>query len=516
MEQTPANDLKARLGQLTPEQRAALQQRLARKGAPAVAARIPRRRRAGPAPLSFCQQRLWFLDQLSPGTSTYNVPYAVEIAGGLDVPALVKSLDEIVRRHEVLRTVFASVSGTPVQVVLPKWPAILRTADLRSLPEAGRDAEAVRLLAEEGARPFRLSRDPMLRCLLVRLADERYQFLHVTHHVAWDYRSRVILYDKLAQLYEGFATGHPATLPVLPIQYADFAVWQRQRLQGAEMERLAGYWKHQLADAPASLDLPTDRPRPSVQSLAGAKYFFDLPAVLAEAAQALSRQEGVTPYMTLLAAFKAFLYLLTGQEAISVGSPVAGRDQPETEPLIGFFINTLVHHTKLSGDLTFRQLLARVREVTLGSFTHQEMPFEKLVEVVRPPRDLGRNPLFQVNFRHASAAPPILRLAGLAVEPLQLVDTLTSKFDLALELNTTLGGRSYCEYSTDLFTEATAARLVGEFEAVLRGALARPDLPLAALDLRRAQPAPAGKGTVQPIQRRRRVGSADAAPSPLS
>jgi hypothetical protein len=486
MEPPSQPDWKARLGQLSPEQRALLQQRLGKKAPAAASPQVPRRPTGGPCPLSFSQQRLWFLDQLLPRAAAYNVPYAMELSGELNVPALAAALEAVVNRHEVLRTVFRAARTTPVQVVLRNWPPVLRTVDLRQAPDSRTPAAVAAALREEATRPFQLDRDLTLRCLLLQLADDLSIFLHVSHHVAWDYRSRVVLYEDLGRAYATACKGEPVSLPELPIQYADYAAWQRERLQGAELEQLAAYWKGQLASAPPALELPVDHPRPPVQSLKGGKYFFHLPQELVEAAKGVARQEGVTLYMALLAAFKTFLFWLTGQEGISVGAPIAGRNLEQTEPLIGFFINTLVLHTKVAGDLSFRQLLRCVREVTLGAYAHQDMPFEKLVEVLRPPRDLSRNPIFQVNFRVASASPPALTLPGVTIAPLEVIDTETSKFDLALELGAAAGCSSYWEYSTDLFELPTIVALSQDFERLLAGLLQAPDLPIG--DLPEGQP----------------------------
>jgi non-ribosomal peptide synthetase component F len=290
-----------------------------------------------------------------------------------------------------------------------------------------------------------------------------------------------LLYQELAALYEGICKGQPVHLPELSIQYADFAVWQRQYLQGETLDKLVTYWKRQLEGAPPQLALPTDHPRPPVQSLRGGKVFFVLPQALVEQANELSRQENVTQFMTLLAAFNVFLLGFTGQEDISLGSPIAGRNRVQTEALVGFFINTLLYRTRLSGNPTFRELQARVRELTLGAFAHQDMPFEKLVEVIGPPRDLSRNPLFQVNFRVANVPPAPLMLPGLTIVPLDLIDNATSKFDLALELGIWPGASSYWEYSTDLFDETTIHGMRADFEKLLAELLAQPQLPVAEL-----------------------------------
>jgi hypothetical protein len=505
------SELRQRLANLTPEQRALLEQRLLGKGGAGAAEQgIPRRQGTGPCALSFCQQRLWFLDQLSPNTPTYNVPIALRLRGPVNLPALDRALEALVARHEVLRTTFDCPSGTPVQVVAPAWPKVLRVVDLRGKPGAGGGALGA-LLKVEAARPFDLSRDVMLRATLLRLADDDAILLLLSHHVAWDLRSKTLMFEELAAVYNAAVRGAEADLPPLPIQYADFALWQRQHLQGPTLERLVSYWKQQLAGAPPTLEVPGDHPRPPVQSLKGGKYFFPFPPALLEQAKAVGRQHRVTLYMTLLGAFKVFLFASSGQEDLCVGSPIAGRNHVETEKIIGFFINTLVLRTRLGGEPAFAEVLARVREVTLGAHAHQELPFEKLVEVLRPPRDLSRNPLFQVNFRvaNAPAVPPDLR--GLDVTQMDLIDNATSKFDLALEVGAAEGVKSYWEYSTDLYTEASVVRLRGEFERLLGELLAEPGRPVPELpafrELQAARGARAARQTARGLRGvRRRAG----------
>jgi FkbH-like protein len=430
----------------------------------------------GPCALSFGQQRLWFLEQLTPGTATYNVSFALRIRWQLRIDALHQALDGLVARHEALRTSFGCVDGNPVQIVAHDWPSVVRVLDLSGEPE-----RAKLLVTEEAARPFDLSCDLMLRATLLRLDADDFILLLVTHHIAWDLHSQHLMFRELAELYEAAVQGRTPALAPLAIQYADFAVWQRRHLQGEHLELLTAYWRRQLAGAPPKLELPTDFPRPAVQSLRGSKYFFRFPEALFKQAAALGRTQRATLYGTLLAAFKVFLLGWTGEEDLCVGSPIAGRDRIETEGLIGFFANTLVLRTRLKSELTFREILARVRETALGAQTHQELPFEKLVEILRPPRDLSRNPLFQVNFRVAQvpAVPPAL--AGLPIETLETIDNLTSKFDLALELGAPSGSSSYWEYSADLFAEATVRRLAGAFENLVADLLAQPDLPVCEL-----------------------------------
>src|SRR6266581_7108932 len=347
-------DLAQKIANLSPEKRAILEQRLLMKNRAAASpasAPIPRRQGDGPCSVSFCQQRLWFLDQLAPDTSTYNVPNAMRVQGPLNVEALQRSIEGVIARHEVLRTVFACVKGVPLQVVKQDWGFELAISDARSLGEHQRESEATRILEEAARRPFNLAGDLMLRAFLVQLADEDYMLLLSTHHIAWDAISKAVFYQELAQLYSEFDAGRSPQLPELPIQYADFALWQRRWLQSEAYEKEVAYWKKQLGDAARVLELPKDRKRPKVQTFRGAKYLFSLNKELADEARAISREQGVTLFMTLLASFYTFLYSYTGQEDISVGSPMAGRNRPELEKLIGFFINTMVLHIDLGGDL---------------------------------------------------------------------------------------------------------------------------------------------------------------------
>jgi amino acid adenylation domain-containing protein len=509
------SDLKTRLAALSPEQRTLLEQRLlSKEGTVPLRDSVPRRDETGPAPLSYSQAQLWFLDQLSPGTASYNVPNAFALSGPLDLAVLEQSLEALFERHEVLRTVYECQDGTPVQVVKEKPSRVLHIVDLRCLPAAERDRARERTLQAEAARPFDLARDLMLRATLVRVTEDEAVLLLVAHHIAWDLVSKGVLLRELSVVYAARVTGQPASLPALPIQYADYAVWQRRYLQGEVLQGLAEYWKGQLAGLPEKLELPTDRARPPIQSLRGAKFFFRMPAQLAEAARALSRQEGTTLFIALLAAFKTFLYGWSGQEDIVVGSPNAGRTRVETEGLLGFFINTQILRTRFAGMSAFRDVLARVKETALGAFAHQELPFEKAVEIVRPPRDLSRNPLFQVNFRVAGLQAVVPSLPGVTARPLELIDTVTSKFDLALELAPGGETLSYWEYSTDLFEEATIVRLCGEFERLLGSLLQSPDVPLAQLEAFRALQARREAALARPAGARKPVVASTVAPAP--
>jgi amino acid adenylation domain-containing protein len=431
--------------------------------------------------VSFAQQRLWFLDQLNPGNPAYNVPVSLLLSGPLRPEALGQALTEVVRRHEALRTIFPAVNGLPVQRILPPAPVPLPMDDLGGLNAGERVVEVRRRAAIEARHSFDLARGPLVRSQLLRLAEREHVLLLTLPHIVYDGWSLGVLVEELTSLHEAFAVGQSSPLPPLAIQCADVAAWQRQCLQGEARERLVTYWKQQLGGAATRLEIPTDFPRPPVQSLRGAKYPFVLPARLLDEVRALSRREGATLFMTLLASFKAFLFALAGQEDISIGSPTAGRTRAEMEQLIGFFINTLVLRTVLSVRLSFRELMARVRDVTLGAYAHQEMPFDKLVEALQPPRDLSRMTLFQVNFRVADAAPAPVERNGLTVRPLDLVDNATSKFDLALQLAETPGSGSYFEYSSDLFAEATIAQFARDYEALLGEVLSQPDCALGEL-----------------------------------
>jgi amino acid adenylation domain-containing protein len=434
-------------------------------------------------PLSFAQQRLWFLDQFEPNTPLYNIPGpAVRLRGSLNVEALRQALNAIVARHETLRTTFTIVDGTPMQVINGRRQGELEVIDLRAWPEAEREAETQCILNREAGRPFNLANDLMLRALLLRLGKEEHVLLLIQHHIASDYWSTDVLFRELAAYYTSFTAGGAVALPVLPIQYADYAIWQRQWLQGARLETQLAYWKQQLAGAPPGLELPTDRPRPSTQTYRGARQALELSPALTEALKALSHREGVTLFMTLLAAFQTLLHRYTGQDDIVVGSPIAGRNRPEVEGLIGFFVNTLTLRTDLSGNPTFRELLGRVREVALGAYAHQELPFEKLVEELQPERSLVRSPLFQVMLVFQNF-PRLLEIPGLELRPLD-VHTGTAKFDLSLELRQGSEGISgWFEYSTDLFEAATIARMVAHLRMLLEGIVTNPDQPLSALPL---------------------------------
>ncbi len=432
-------------------------------------------------PVTFAQQRLWFLDELQPNSAAYNVSWPLQMNGRLHVEALQQSLNEIVRRHEVLRTTFATREGQPVQVVAQAGEVAVDFVDLSQ--SADRDNEARRLTMEEAQRPIDLKTGPLVRAQLLKLREQEHVLVLTTHHIIFDGWSRRILVRELAALYEAFCSGKPSPLADLSLQYADYAVWQRKHLQGATLEKQLSYWKQRLEGAPASLDLPTDHPRPAVQSFRGAMRMFSLSQELTERVNASARQQGATLFMGLLAAFQLLLSRYTGQDDIVVGTPIANRNRSEVEGLIGLFANTLVLRTKVASHQSFSELLSQVKEMALGAYAHQDMPFEKLVEELRPERSLSHNPLFQVLFSLQNAPRQAFELSGLQLNLMESSSN-TAKFDLSLFLiETPAGLRGRMEYNTDLFEAATIERMLEHYQALLESAVASPTLPVSELPL---------------------------------
>ncbi|WP_426751162.1 amino acid adenylation domain-containing protein [Myxococcus sp. Y35] len=469
------SDLDQRIASLPPEKRELLLRKLAEQKAakaapPATAMVAPPRDPSHPAPLSFAQQRLWFLERLQPGTALYNNPAAFRMKGRVDVAALERALTLLVQRHESLRTVFTEREGQPLQVILPSLKLEVAREDVSGLPEAERDAAALELAWREAQRPFDLEKGPLLRVGLVRLAEQEHLLLLTMHHIISDGWSLEVLIREAVALYTAQRTGAPLALPPLPLQYADFAAWQRNWLRGDVLRTQLDYWKARLAGTLPVLELPTDHPRPATFTQRGATHTFLLPADLQRRLEALCAQEGVTLFMALLAVFKLLLSRHAAQEDVLVGTPIAGRNRRETEGLIGFFINTLVLRTDLSGDPPLRELLRRVREVCLGAYAHQDLPFETLVEALQPERHLGRTPLFQVmfNLQNTTRAREPEGLAGLTLTPLDL-HSGTSMFDLSLSLAPHEHGlMGLFEYSTELFDTATVARLGDHYLALVK------------------------------------------------
>jgi non-ribosomal peptide synthetase component F len=442
--------------------------------------RAPRNRSL---PLSFAQQRLWFLSQLDPQSPSYNVPYAIRLSGALNTAALERALGTIVDRHESLRTVFQSVDDQPVQIVLPDQSFKLETVDLSHFPLSEREGEAMRMLANAAELPFDLGNEPAFRARLTRLSAQYHIVLLNLHHIVSDGWSMAILFRELGLLYEAYIAGRASPLPELSIQYADYAVWQRDWLQGKPLEELLAYWKNHLAGAPPVLELPLDKPRPPIQGSRGEKVTFALSQKLSAAIQSSSRREGVTVFMTLLAAFHLLMARCAQREDIVVGTDLANRTRVETEGLIGFFVNLLPIRIKLSGNPTFRDLLRQVREVLLEAHARQELPFEKLVEELKPTRDLSRNPLVQVLFVMQNTPSRVLDLPGLKLDWLEL-GAETSRFDLALfvsESGDQLSGTWL--YNADLFEPATIKRMSAQFENLLGQVVAEPHLRIDSLSI---------------------------------
>ena len=482
------DSVQARLAQLSPEQRALLFEKLQKRrlqtnsttSAPTLP--ITPVDRSGPLPLSFAQQRLWFLDQLGSG-SAYNIPAALHLRGALQHMALEQSLNEIVRRHESLRTTFALVADEPVQKIEPASRFQLPLIDLTHLPDDRQAEEVQKLTQAEAIRPFNLSKDILLRATLVRLADEAHVLLLTFHHIAADGWSLGVFVQELTTLYGAFRAGRPSPLPELTIQYADFAHWQRAWLQGERLAQQLAYWKAQLADAPPLLELPTDYVRPTIETFQGDQVVFEINAALTQQLRQISTQAGTTLFMTLLAAFQVLLARYSGQEDILVGSPIANRTHPALEPLIGFFANTLVLRSQLSGNPTFLAFLEQVRQVTQAAYEHQEIPFEKLVEELQPARALNYNPLVQVIFalQNSSLTPPTL--ADLQVTTATFA-VQSVRFDLEVHLREAddqLIGTAI--YNTALFTAATMQRMMAHFQVLLAGIMADPAQRIGELSL---------------------------------
>ncbi|HXC71874.1 MAG TPA: condensation domain-containing protein [Pyrinomonadaceae bacterium] len=443
---------------------------------------IARVERTGELPLSFAQEQLWLIHQVNPESAAYNLPSAVRLKGALDVQALQKSIGEVIRRHEILRTRFSEVDGRATQIIDPPGPIQLSVVELSEMDAERREAEAGRIVTEDARLPFDLAHGLAMRTFLLRLGEEDHVILLNVHHIASDAWSTGIFIQEIATLYEIFRRGEESPLPPLPIQYADYAYWQRNYLQGEKLESLVGYWKQQLSGASHVLKMATDRPRPDVQTLRGAHKSFNLPRELSESLRILSRNEGATLFMTLLSAFQTLLFRYSHQDDFCVGVPIAGRSLKETEGLIGCFINNLVLRARMSRDMKFRELLAKTREATLGAFAHQELPFAKVVEAVQPERSLSHSPLFQVIFdfrstpREQSQELPELSLSSMGSE------MGTAKLDLVLDIwdaGAAIVGSM--EYNSDLFDDSTIALMLGRFEALLRSIVQQPDARLSAL-----------------------------------
>lgn len=471
-----------RLAALSPAKRALLER--LRPVAPAAAQAIPRREPGAAVPLSFAQQRLWMLDAIESESAAYNVSTLLRIDGPLDVTALERSIGELVSRHESLRTTFALEGDEPVQVVAPHGEATLRVVDLTSLPAPERPTACDRIVLEETERTFDLATGPLLRTLLVRLAREEHLLILVRHHIINDARSSEIYASELSELYRAFSAGEPSPLAPLSIQYGDYAIWQREQLRGELLDRELAYWKERLAGAPALVDLPTDRPRPAIQTFNGAVESMTLPRELAAGLASLGRRTRSTSFMLFLGAFTALLSRYTGRDDLVVGTPITNRNAPELEGVIGFFVNTLALRTTVDSEASFLALLEQVREDALGAFEHQELPFEKLVEELRPERSLSYPPIVNVFFVLQTKAARDFALGdGVSVTELQHPRT-TAKFDLTLAVDESDRGVTCAiEYNTDLFERTTIVRMLRHLTNLLRGIVRDANLPVGDLPL---------------------------------
>ena len=444
---------------------------------------VPQKRDGKPFPLSYSQQRLWFLDQMEPGSPLYNIPSALRVHGRLDADALRRSFNEIIRRHEVLRTTFATENDQPVQIIADKLEIDVPVIPVEEDNPQKAEEAVHRLAVEEALQPFDLQKGPLLRVKLLRLKEDDHVMLVTMHHIVSDNWSTGLFVHEFLQLYPAFAAGKPSPLPDPAVQYADFAFWQRKWLSGKTLENQVSYWREKLAGLPPVLDLPTDRPRPAYQTYNGDYITFPIDGKLTEHLQELARKEDVTLFMILLAAFDILLAKYSGQEDIPVGTPVANRNRSETENMIGFFVNTLVLRADLSGNPSFTALLKQVKEATLGALAHQDVPFETLVEALQPERDMSHPPLFQVMFVLNNAPVAELELPGLRFELME-IENKTAKFEIILNITERKDGLSgKLEFNTDLYNRETMQRLIEHYLRLLEAAVKNPGAPLSELDI---------------------------------
>jgi len=470
------DDFEKRRFILSAAKQALLEKRL-KSGQAGLPVTIPKRPEAmtAEAPASFSQQRLWFLDQLEPGKATYNISEAYHLQGPLDHTALEKSFHEIGRRHEALRTTFDSVEGNPIQRISPVSSLELQIVSVTHLPLAMREQEAQRLLDEAVQQPFNLLQGPLMRPLLVQLAPQEHLLLLSLHHILSDGWSTAIIIRELTTLYTAFRAGQPSPLPESPIQYADYAVWQRERLKDDDLVQHLSYWKQQLANSPALLELPGDWPRPARQSYQGGEVPFAFPRTLLEQLKRLGLREGASLFMVLVAAYKVLLCRYSQQEDLLIGTPIANRTHPEVENLVGLFANTLVLRTNLAGNPTFREALKRVRTMLLEAYDHQEIPFEQIVEAIHPERSLSHNPLFQVLFILQNGLRGKMGLTDIDLIPIP-VHRGIAPFDLTFDISETPEGlRGSLHYNKDIFEQETVVRFIEHYRILLEGIVIQPE-----------------------------------------
>ncbi|WP_149403133.1 condensation domain-containing protein, partial [Dictyobacter arantiisoli] len=479
------SDLAKRLAALSPEKRNALLRRLQQNQVDDTSTKqtiLPRQQEGNTFPLSFAQERLWFLDQLEPQNTAYNIVSALRLTGQFSLMALEDSLSTLVQRHETLRTSFTQQQHTPVQIVAEPQPVHISLIDLQYYEHFRQESLSRALVQQELQHPFYLETGPLWQAHVLRLTRYEHILLFTMHHIITDGWSNEIMINELTTLYRASITGRPSTLAPLPLQYADYAIWQRQWLQGEVMETQLAYWRNQLA-ASSPLELSTDHPRPAMRTYRGASQTLQLSPEVSKGLQTLSRQQNVTLFMLLLATFQVLLMRYSGQDDISVGTPIANRQHAEIEGVMGFFVNTLVMRADLSDNPTFVQFLQHVRKVCLEAYSHQDLPFERVVEALETVRDLSRSPLFQVMFVLQSTHPITVDLTDVQIQPLK-IESAVSKFDLTLTVaETEQGLAGTLEYSTELFEAETIHRLLGHWKTVLEAVLQHPQTPICALPL---------------------------------
>jgi len=472
------------IANLPPEKRELLEMMLLEQGVDLSQVLIvPLPRDTNKFPLSFSQQRLWFLDKLEPGSPLYNIPAVLRLKGTLDIPALEKSFNKIIERHEVLRTTFTEENGEALQVVAKQLTLNVEIIDLQDTPPEQRDAVMHQHAIEESLKPFNLSQGPLLRVTLLKFSDDDHALLVTMHHIVSDNWSTGLFVHEIMQMYPAFAQGRQPQLPELVVQYADFAAWQRKWFKGKTMEEQVNYWKEQLNGIPPVIELPLDKPRPAYQTFNGDFKTFHIPAEISARLKEISRRQDVTMFMTLLAAYFVLLHRYSGQDDICVGSPIANRNRKETEAMIGFFVNTLVLRGQLHGNPPFSEFLQRIKETTLGAYAHQDLPFENLVEELQPERNMSHSPLFQVMFVLNNAPVEKLELPGLELSVVE-IENKTSKFDLILNvLEEENGLTCKMEYNTDLFTDKTVDQFIKHYQNLLEAISKDAQMPIGQLPL---------------------------------
>ncbi|HEX2270349.1 MAG TPA: condensation domain-containing protein, partial [Pyrinomonadaceae bacterium] len=473
--------LSSQIANLSPEQLAKLAYQLKASKA-SKQQEIPRRVPGDPCPLSFAQQRLWFIAQLEPNNPFYNCMEAWRMTGRLNLPLLEQVFNEVVRRHEALRTSFELVADEPMQIVSSEITLNPRVIDLQGLPASERERQVSKVSAEELRRPFDLRRGPLLRAVVLRISEQEHAIVITTHHIISDAWSLGILIREITDLYAAFAEGRPSPLAELPFQYADFAIWQRQRFTGPVLEQHLDYWRQHLASAPHVLALPADHQRPAVFTGRGSHESLTLSPELSQQLRSLGRRKGVTLFMTMLAAFEVLLSRYSGQTDFLVGADIANRNHGLTESLIGFFVNQLVLRADLSGNPTFNELLERVKEVTLNGYAHQDAPFERVVDMLNPERNLSHAPLFQVKLTLQNALTDNLELSELAIGG-GGTESFATKLDLTLVVFDGDPVKVDMQYSTDLFKSSTVSRMLTHFERLLASAIRDPEQHISQLEL---------------------------------